>query len=159
MLVEECDLATAMSCNRAWHSVLPEFKVYRGLKACFAGKYDGVIYAVAIWTSPAGRFIDDGATSELRRFAIDAGSPPNTASRMLAVMVRLMAKKYVQLMRVISYQATAIHKGTIYKAAGWTPGRVTLATEQRWLLRVNYDGIKRGALQACGEKVRWEKVV
>ena len=157
LIVEECEFSVAVTYNRLWHSVLPEFRgVFRGLKACFAGRYGGEIRAVAIWTSPISRGVDDGTTSELRRFAIGPGTPANTASRMLTVMVKLMGKKYAQLVKVISYQATSVHSGTIYKAAGWSYGRLNKAKDCRWLLRK--DG-KRNPLQIESDKIRWEKVI
>lgn len=112
----------AASLNKAWHSKLPEIDLptCKGHAAFFGAVYNGIIYAVAIWSDPVAPSQDDGQTIELRRFAISPDAPKNTASRMLKIMRMLILKKWGgQLYRAISYQAVGIHEGTIYKAAGW----------------------------------------
>jgi hypothetical protein len=67
---------------------------------------------------------DDGTTAELRRLAIAPDAPKNSGSRLLSIMAAMMKAAYPSLKRLISYQACDIHKGTIYKAAGWKPSEV-----------------------------------
>jgi len=88
----------------------------------FWADFDDLAYAVAIWTTPsaANRMNEGAELLELRRFAIAPDAPKNTASRMLSVMRRLIARKWPSLIRLVSYQAEDQHAGTIYKAAGWT---------------------------------------
>lgn len=46
-------------------------------------------------------------------------APRNTASRFLAWMVRWFKRNEPEHEHLISYQDTAVHTGTIYRAAGW----------------------------------------
>lgn len=161
--------------NNDWHSALPQCdkgSMSRGFRSFFAAEFDGIIYAVAIWSSPVTQSVDDGTTAELRRLAISPNAPKNTASRMLAVMARLMKKRYPAITRLISYQATAVHKGTIYLAAGWTP--TTLTKFRPWGTRprrkprsdkqraeavdgyVNTSSTRKPP-QIISDKQRWEK--
>lgn len=128
LTVDVIDFEQAAKLNRAWHSVLPKMDKgsgKRGMAVCYAAHCNNLIYAVAIWSSPVNQTVDDGKTIELRRLAIAADAPKNTASRMLAVMARLLKAKFPECQRLISYQATAVHAGTIYKAAGWTATSLT----------------------------------
>ncbi len=128
LVVDTLDFETAAKLNAAWHSVLPEMDKgsgKRGMAVCYCAYFDNLIYAVAIWSSPVNQTVDDGKTIELRRLAIAPDAPKNTASRMLAIMARLLKVRFPQCERLISYQATAVHAGTIYKAAGWTATSLT----------------------------------
>lgn len=114
--------------NKAWHSRVPEI-TWGGTACnpCFAAVYNNVIYAVAMWSCPiAGNRITDGFRClELRRMAIASDAPKNLASRFLAIMVKEIRKARPDIIRLISYQDTAVHKGTIYKASGWILERTT----------------------------------
>jgi len=145
----------AAQLNRQWHSVLP--KTYLAnlngniCKVAYAAEFEGVAYAVAIWTTPiaANRMADGWNALELRRLAIADDAPKNTASRMLAVMTRLIKAKWPQINRLVSYQAEKHHAGTIYKAAGWTNAATSDA--KTW-----HPGRLRAAQQTDSAKVRWE---
>jgi hypothetical protein len=123
----------------------------------FAAEFSGGYYAIAIWTDPiaANRMRNAENTIELRRMAISADAPKNTASRMLAVMARLLKRKFPELNRLISYQAVEVHAGTIYKAAGWIPGNAIDFVP--WKSRPG-EATRRPPQIESG-KVRWEKNV
>lgn len=136
--------------NRLWHSRLPECgNVFGGM--CFAAEFEGRYYAAAYWSTPISYHHDDGFTLELRRMAVGPDAPPNTATRFLAIMCMLLRKERPDVWRFISYQDPSVHRGTIYKAAGWTcEGSHSLAP---WAHRTGYQD------QAAGDKVRWLKVL
>lgn len=119
---------------------------------CYGGRFDGDLHAVAIWSSPvaANRLKDGKQLLELRRFAIAESAPSNTGSRMLAIMRKLIKKEFPDLIRLISYQDTEVHNGTIYKAAGWnlvaTNEGISWTNEKR----------KRNKEQSIAPKARWE---
>lgn len=154
--VGEVTLDLAMRLNELWHSRFPLtdktnlVRVRYGVN--FAAEYEGKFYAVAIWTSPiASNRLKDGLKAlELRRLAIAPDSPKNTASRVLSVMTRLIKGKGFDINRFISYQDTGVHKGTIYKAAGWQS--VGEQGFQEW----STDRRKRAPSQSNAPKVRWE---
>lgn len=145
----------ACELNALWHSRLPRLdwsNVTRNTHyVCYAALYDGIIYAVAIWSSPVAqnRFKDGKSILELRRLAISPEAPKNTATRMLAVMIKLIRKKLPEITRLISYQDAAVHTGTIYKAAGW---KNTNRTEF-----ISWNNRPRNPDQAKAPKIRWEK--
>lgn len=164
--IHEIDFDTAAKLNATWHSVLPEIDKgtgKRGMAVCYAAEFDNMIFAVAIWSSPVASAVDDGKTIELRRLAIAPDSPKNTASRMLAVMARLLAKRFPCVWRLVSYQAVSVHAGTIYKAAGWTDANYSKnpkwGTRKR---RKRASGFRtapstRKPPQIVSDKIRWEK--
>jgi hypothetical protein len=122
----------------------------------YAAEFAGNYYAVAIWSQPIIRALCDGKTIELRRLAITASAPKNTASRMLRVMRKLVKKKWPHLERAISYLAVDVHRGTIYRAAGWRPaGMIVTARPQRFS-NVNKKTRATGPLQTTSRKQRWE---
>jgi hypothetical protein len=156
--VGEVSIAQAILLNRRWHSRLPESdksNIERCTrKACYAAEFDGVFYAVAIWTDPIARLLNGRGLLELRRLAISACAPKFTASRMLRIMRALVISKFPDVVRLISYQDTSVHAGIIYKAAGWTPIE-TLASGNNW------DTPKRSRNRPTPEriapqKIRWE---
>jgi hypothetical protein len=123
-------------------------------KVCYVAEYSNRYLACAIWTDPvaANRFSDGHLMLELRRMAISPEAPKNTASNMIAWMIRDIKKKFPELARVISYQDTVAHHGTIYKASGWTPCNVA-STMVDW----NVNGRVRAETQSKAPKIRWEK--
>lgn len=154
--IEECGLEFAKECNQEWHSRFPRF----GTGAvndvgfpCFAAHYDGLAWAVAIWSHPVARCLPQQTWLELRRMAIRPGRPKNTASRMLRVMTDILRKKRPEIERFISYQDTEAHTGTIYRAAGWTP--TNLSDGDEW----DRPGRSRPKAQSAAPKQRWELVV
>lgn len=68
-------------------------------------------------------------------------------------MVKLIRKRFPKITKLISYQDTAVHKGTIYKASGWNN---TTSTE---FLSWTTNNRRRNKEQATGKKVRWEYVL
>lgn len=156
--IETIDMRRAQELNRLWHSMLPRTDLGNLLcgntSVAYAAEFDGRYFAVAIWSQPIIASMCDGATIELRRLAIAKEAPKNTASRMLAVMRRLIRAKFPTIRRLISYLAIDVHSGTIYKASGWIPvGKVVAARPQRF-----YGSPQRatGPLQTKSRKQRWE---
>jgi hypothetical protein len=135
--------------NNQWHSRLPELTNWQ---ACFAygAICGGLYYAVAIWGQPVAREYNGRGYLELRRMAVHDEAPQNTASRMLRVMRVLIKRAFPNTVRLISYQDTAVHKGTIYKAAGWRVGGMKKNIGTGWLTR------NRPQMQSAADKVRWE---
>jgi hypothetical protein len=141
-----------MELNRKWHSRLPE--IGNGLQCFWYGAECGNRwYAVAAWSSPSARLLNGKGLLELRRMAISDDAPKNTASRMLKVMVKLLRKERPELEKLISYQDTEVHKGTIYKAAGWTAAAVCKGHSWTW----GKETVRKSAKeQSLADKVRWE---
>lgn len=138
--------------NELWHSRLPCFTAPLGKFEAIGAEHDGVFYAVAIWSWPVARMLNRCRNEyyELRRLAIAPDAPKNTASRMLRVMRLMIARDKPLIRNLISYQDTAVHSGTIYKAAGWEPVRKSSAEEWTRPSRT------RRKLQSAASKVRWQ---
>lgn len=149
----------AQTLNAAWHSRLPETHlgniVGHPISVCYGAHFRNRWYAVAIWTTPiaANRLTDGWSCLELRRLAISDAAPKNTATRLLRLMRLMIARRYGSITKLLSYQDTDVHTGTIYKAAGWRIGArsayVTWGSEQSGRSHV-YEN------QATGDKIRWE---
>ena len=148
---------TACRLNAQWHSRFPEIdwsNVVRNQRyICYGANFEGVYYATALWSTPiaANRFKDGALLLELRRMAIAQEAPRNTASRMLSWMRKDISKRFPEIIRLISYQDTEVHSGTIYKASGWKLVK-TMNKEVEW----DKEGRKRNAVQSQAPKVRWE---
>ena len=144
-----CDL------NAKWHSRFPKIhwsNVVRNKKyVCYAAKFEGVYFAVSIWSSPIARKLDADTVLELRRMAISEMCPKNTASRMLSWMRKDISKRFPDIKKLISYQDTGVHLGTIYKASGWRLIN-TMSKGVDW----SSTGRKRNRPQSDSPKVRWE---
>jgi hypothetical protein len=69
---------------------------------------------------------------------------------MLKVMRLDIVKRFPNVTRLISYQDTEVHQGTIYKAAGWQSTAVSEGIS--W----SVTGRKRNVDQTTAKKVRWE---
>jgi hypothetical protein len=159
--VGEIHVTRAIQLNAAWHSRLPN--VIRGnidrnrFSVCYGAEHAGLFYASAIWSSPvAGNRISTSGEEwlELRRYAIAPDAPKNTASRVMAIMVRLIKAKFPQIQRLISYHDTDVHVGTIYRAAGWVSTKKV--TDSNWGVRSSGRGRNRAPPVAPGIKIRWE---
>lgn len=154
LLIKECDAITASVFNSMYHSRLPHIhpsNITRNTHyVCFLAYKGSVNYAVAIWSTPvaANRFKDGGKLLELRRMAISPEAPFNTASWMLARMIRIIKKKFPDVVKLISYQDTEVHLGTIYKASNWVIGGM--------VDYVSWNNRKRNKPQSQSAKVRWE---
>lgn len=157
--VKMIDVYTACRLNSEWHSRLPIIdpsNVTRNTYyACFGAFYDNECYAVAIWSSPVAqnRMTDGKSVLELRRMAICDNAPKNTASRMLSIMVRLIKRMFPKVKRLISYQDTNVHKGTIYAASGWRQ------TEKTKYISWTTEKRERNLDQAQADKIRWELLI
>ena len=121
---------------------------------CFGLFYENVAYGSAIWSSPiAGNRLKDGwKMLELRRLALCQECPKNTATWMLAKMEKDIRKRFPDIIKLISYQDTEVHQGTIYKAANWVATSKTKAG-----LSWSDLGRTRNAEQSQASKVRWER--
>jgi len=151
----------ACALNALWHSRFPRIhwsNVVRNKDyICYVAEYgetleDTMAYAVALWSSPvaANRFNGGDTMLELRRMAISADAPKNTASRMISLMRKDIVKRLPHIERLISYQDTEVHHGTIYKASGWE--RVATSDGSSWTTQTR----KRNTEQSRTRKVRWE---
>jgi hypothetical protein len=89
---------------------------------------------------------------ELRRMAIADDCPKNTASRMLSWMRKDVQTRFPEIIRLISYQDTEVHYGTIYKASGWKCVNADKPTQVDW----NTTKRVRNKAQSDAPKVRWE---
>lgn len=152
--VDRCSIEFARELVRKWHSRLPVIEMSNILRnkdyACFSASFCGRAYAVAVWTSPVARMLNDGCSLELRRFAIAHDAPKNTGSRVLRVMRIRLHSELPHIRRLVSYQDTSVHEGTIYRAAGWVAAGRRRAGE--WSCKSR----QRKATQANAEKIRWE---
>jgi len=154
-----CDVMHAVRLVRTWHSRLPNCQT-GPWQFAFSAEHSGTTYAVALWNTPSARCLPHHWL-ELRRMACAPDAPPNTASRFLSWMVRYFKRTFPERERCISYQDTAVHSGTIYRAAGWTPGNSSKARiRNRNGKRAGTDRLYRwnmnGAESDASAKVRWE---
>lgn len=154
-----CDVHQAESLNNRWHSRFPHIdkQLLRGDWAhCFVAQYGNLLLAVGIWSRPiaANRMRDGDRLLELRRFAVCSDAPKNTASRMLGWMVREVSRIHPGLLRVVSYQDTSVHAGTIYKACGWTP-----VSRSKFVDWNTHGQVKGRVTQSTADKIRWEKQI
>lgn len=131
-----------------WHSRLPEIVNWQGCSPCYGAESGGIWYAIAMWGPPVARMLNGRGWVELRRFAIAPDAPRNTASRMLGWMARQVGN--LGFKKAISYQDTAVHTGTIYRAAGWTAGHASDGGE--W----SRPSRGRVVVQTASPKIRWE---
>ena len=145
------EMEKAIELNGAWHSRLPAFTQPKGAGCIGMGaEYDGIFYAVAIWSPPMARMLNHQGIYELRRLAICNDAPKHTASRMLKVMRLLIARRMPNLKKLISYQDTAVHSGAIYRAAGWVSANLSSGGE--WKRERHFAN----PAQAPTPKIRWE---
>ena len=158
LTVERIPIKEAARLNERWHSVLPDIatglRIHDDARRAYAATFDNGIYGVAVWTRPiaANRMAHPTPhLLELRRLAIPDYAPKFTATRMLGQMRRLIQKELPEVCRLISYQATDVHSGTIYKAANWTA-----TNRQEKYAGWDHRGEGRRVGQNQSEKVRWE---
>ena len=157
LVFDTCSRETFARLNRLWHSRLPlignsQFRV------CYSAEYDGLWYAVAAWSNPVARMLPQQTWLELRRFAIASDAPKNTASRMLGWMVRDIFKRFPEVQRLISYQDCEVHKGTIYKAAGWIRAKDYVSRIRGWAPTTGWAFRNRAGRtnQNLAPRMRWE---
>jgi len=148
--------ARAYEVNRTWHSSMPSMDSYRVCNPCFIAVAQNIVYAVALWSLPiaANRLKDGYNCLELRRFAIADYAPRNTASWMLSRMEKQITLDMPDIKKLISYQDTEHHHGTIYKASNWT-----LASHGKYI-SWNLHSKRPGRIeQSTAPKIRWEKLL
>ena len=154
LVIREIPYDRAEQLNERWHSRMPKIGMAECCKPCFVAEYDDIAYAIAMWSRPvaANRIKRGEYCLELRRMAVADDAPKNTASRMLSIMKNAIRKGMPDVERLISYQDTEVHAGTIYKAAGWKAARIS--EYQVW----TNDGNRRPQKNVQSEtaKVRWE---
>ena len=68
-------------------------------------------------------------------------------------MTRFIRQSLPTVTKLISYQDTDVHQGTIYAASGWTEGGWCKGGKDTWTTKKRF----RASQQADGDKVRWEK--
>lgn len=158
-----CEKALAVELCRAWHSRLPNTQKGPWQFAFAAVAPDGEVVAVALWNNPSARTLPNHWL-ELRRMACAPSAPKNTASRFLAWMARYFAKEHAHREKLISYQDTAVHVGTMYKAAGWavdfvSKARIRDRSKNRAGTNRKYRSDMNGLAPAASEKIRWAKTL
>lgn len=147
--IEFMPMQQALELNKLWHSRLPDLTNWHNCKAIGAF-YENKFYAVALWGPPVARAYNGLGIYELRRMAIAPDAPTNTGSRMLRIMRILIKRDMPEIKKLISYQDTEVHRGIIYKSAGWSIGGMKKNIGTGWNTR------QRNEMQATGDKVRWE---
>ena len=146
----------ACELNAKWHSRFPHIdwsNVVRNRHSiCYILESQSVAYGVAIWSTPiAWNRMNDGLRLlELRRMALSPECPKNTATWMLAKMQKDIEKRFEDVIRLVSYQDTEAHIGTIYKAANWR-----LANVQKKYVKNDHKS-KSHREQSTAPKARWE---
>jgi len=143
----------ASELNALWHSRLPEIhwsNIVRNRNyICYGALFDWRYFAVAIWSSPVNQNFDFDTVLELRRLATAPDAPRFTPTWMLGKMVHLIRMTFPRVERLISYQDTEVHKGTIYRAANWF-----IASETKFQ---PWDKSReRNKSQSTADKIRWE---
>lgn len=144
----------AMKFNQDWHSRLPNTQkgnLIRNKHFIFFGaEYKDHCFASAIWTTPVAnnRLSSNEVWLELRRLAIAPDAPKFTATWMIAKMIKQIKNKYPEITKLISYQDTDVHIGTIYAASNWIKEGQSKGMD--WNLTRD-----RKASQSTSDKVRW----
>ncbi len=155
--LEVIPMKWAKQFNFDWHSQLPDIggTQFGDVQIAHALTFDGGVYGVAIWTRPiAGNRMSHPSDHlvELRRLAIPEYAPRFAASRMLGRMERWFRVERSDICRLLSYQMTDVHSGTIYKAANWSKSRQQISM-QSWLTHSR----RPAADIATAPKIRWER--
>ena len=125
IVIEDCRAQIACMLNELWHSRLPKIhwsNVVRNTHyICFAFFWKEAVIGVGIWSSPVAqnRFKNGKELLELRRLALSDVCPYNTATYVLSQMIKAIKIKFPEIKKLISYQDTKVHSGTIYKAANF----------------------------------------
>lgn len=153
--LETCTPEDAVLLNKYWHSRLPDIPLVAvrctSRLICYRSVFDEGIFAAAIWTDPiaANRLTGGSTMMELRRLAIGPEAPKMTATWMISKMVKDIRSRFPDVLKLISYQDTGVHTGTIYKASGWKAVSECDLTD--WSNRPG-----RRQAQAPTPKIRWE---
>jgi hypothetical protein len=155
LIIKEIDINIAIEANEAWHSQLPKIEGlgFGDIRLAFGALYKEGIYGIAIWTRAVASNrlkYDSFHILELRRLAMPSYAPKYTATRMLGKMAKLIKLKYPNICKLLSYQTTDVHTGTIYKAANWQIDNIQ-NEYQEW---TNRPARKIG--QNLSPKIRWK---
>jgi len=142
----------ASQLNIIWHSRLPQIHwsniVRNRYYICYGISYMGIWIGCAIWSSPVNQNFDIVKTLELRRMAMSELCPKNTATYMISKMIKDIEKRLPLVQKLISYQDTEVHLGTIYKASNWFIDAETKFNS--WS-----KSRKRSKDQSKADKIRW----
>ncbi len=156
LIFEPCSKRHCMLLNYKWHSRLP--KIPESMcRFAFHARHGDITYAVALWSNPVARLLPQHWL-ELRRMACAPDAPHNAASAFLGWMVRWLRKRVPECERLISYQDTEVHAGTIYKASGWLVGALG-ASGDTWDRPNRYRPNANGDETIASAKIRWEKTL
>ena len=158
--LSRCGTAFARYCNAQWHSRLPHTQ-RSPWQYAFKLHCDGYAFGVALLHNPSARTLPSHWV-ELRRLALAPDAPRYAATRFLGLLVRWLKRNVPERERIISYQDTSVHTGTIYKAAGWVPAytsrpRVRDRSKPRAGSARMYRTNANGAAVDSAAKIRWEK--
>ena len=151
-LIKNIPEISAKCFNEMTHSKLPRIslKGYNDYRICYGFLYENRLYATGIWTRPIARKLNGLNWLELRRYAISEDAPKNTASWGLSRMAKMIKKEYPEIIKLISYQDTDVHDGTIYKASNWKAIKTGNKISTGW------DSRDRNKMQSTAIKIRWE---
>jgi hypothetical protein len=142
--------------NSLWHSRLPAIHwsniVRNRYYVCYGVHYMGVWVACAIWSSPVNQHFDIVKTLELRRMAISELCPKNTATNLISRMIKDIDNRIPLVTKLISYQDTGVHLGTIYKASNWFVDAETKFNTWGKSRRRSLD-------QSQADKIRWGYII
>ena len=152
-IISLTDYRTFKKYNELWHSRLPKIGGFYVRGLFFKAEFNGQIYAVAGWSEPIARMLSKKNYFELRRFAISPGCPKNTATRIMCIMTKIIRKLKPELVKLISYQDTDVHSGTIYKASGWKAAHKSKPNDMNWVVTHKR---KISNYQTFASKIRWE---
>ena len=156
IIIEECRAQIACMLNELWHSRLPKIhwsNVVRNTHyICYVFKYKQAVIGVAIWSSPVAqnRMKNGKRILELRRMALSNVCPKNTATYTIGRMVKDIKIRFPEITKLVSYQDTSVHLGTIYKASNWRVGGQVEFMD--WTTGTR----KRRKIQSDSSKIRWE---
>ena len=154
--IREIRAQIACMLNELWHSRLPKIhwsNVVRNTHyICYGFFYQQAVIGVGIWSSPVAqnRMKDGKKILELRRLALSEMCPYNTATFVISQMVKRIKVKFPDIIKLVSYQDTKVHSGTIYKASNW------IKAGQVEFLNWDTKFRKRGVAQSDASKIRWE---
>ena len=150
---EPCPRKFAAEMNERWHSRVPIVE-WGLIKYAFQAQANGICYCVALWSNPIARMLPNDWL-ELKRMAGSPEWPKNASSRFLAWMIRYIRDNYQQHPVLISYQDTAVHVGTIYKATGWKKARATSEGDS-WNKPARWRPDGNGTDVTAAVKIRWQ---
>jgi hypothetical protein len=154
---EVCGRDFFKALNEQWHSRLPRIGGSFG-RVYYCAMFDGKAYAVAMWSNPVARLLPQREWLELRRLAIAADAPRNTATRMLGWMARDIHARFGEVEVLVSYQDTEVHTGGIYRGAGWEQAKGYISRARGWSKGDGGGRDRAGRTnQAVAPRMRWEK--